>query len=142
MADTFESGMWADSLSATDGSPDCQNDQAAVDCAIPSLSARISLSGTVIPGEPQCNQTTLCAQGRQVVAPRKIINIRAQSRPVSFRLRAVVPFGHHLINPARAVHDLLHLRLCLQIIRGCIELAPQAICSAIQIVHGIFKIVF
>src|SRR5271157_1246210 len=60
----------------------------------------------------------LHAQGRQVVAPRKIIDIRAQSSPVSFCLSAaVIPLNHHLIDAARAVHDLLHLRLCLQITR-------------------------
>jgi hypothetical protein len=33
----------------------------------------------------------LHAQGRQVVAPRKLIDVRAQCSPVSFCLGAVVP---------------------------------------------------
>jgi hypothetical protein len=61
--------------------------------------------------------------------------------------RGVVPgrhysLPHHLINAARAVHDLLHLHFGLQIIRRFIELAPQTVCRAIQIVHGILKVVF
>ena len=83
----------------------------------------------------------LRAQGRQVVAPRKIIDIRAQSSPVSFCLSAVIPFNHYLIDSAPAVHNLLHLRLCLQIIRRRIELAPKSVRGAIQIVHGVFEIV-
>ena len=84
----------------------------------------------------------LCAHGRQVVAPRKVVDTRAQSSPVSFCLCRHYPLSHHLINAARAVHDLLHLHFRLQIIRRCIELAPQTVCRAIQIVHGIFEIVF
>ena len=85
---------------------------------------------------------TLCADGGQVVAARQVIDTRAQSSPEALCLAVISPLPHHLINAARAVQDLLHLHFGLQIIRRCIELAPQAICSAIQIVHGIFEIVF
>ena len=49
---------------------------------------------------------------------------------------------HHLIHAACAVHDLLRLCLCFEIIRRGVELAPKTVCCAIQIVHGIFEIVF
>ena len=84
----------------------------------------------------------LYAHWRQVVAARKIIDIRAQSSPVSFRLCAVISLGYDLVDAARAVHDLFHLRLCLQIIGRWIELAPKSVRGAIQIVHSVFEIVF
>src|SRR6516225_3581247 len=80
--------------------------------------------------------------GGQVIAPRQVVDIRAQSSPIAFRLCAVVPLGHYLINATRAVHDLLHLDFCLQVVRGGVEFATQSICGAIQIVHSIFQIVF
>src|SRR4029077_12026024 len=57
-------------------------------------------------------------------------------------LAVITPLPHHLINAARAVQDLLHLYFGLQIIRRFIELAPQTVCRAIQIIHGILKVVF
>src|SRR5438094_561077 len=79
---------------------------------------------------------------RYWAALRSNINDLAQSSPVSFCLSAVIPLNHHLIDAAPAVHDLLHLHLCLQIIRRRIELAPETVRGAIQIVHGVFEIVF
>src|SRR5437762_2413192 len=80
--------------------------------------------------------------GGQVVAARQIIDTRAQSSPEALCLAVITPFPHHLINSARAVHDLLHLHFGLQIIRRRIELAPQTVCRAIQIVHGLLEVVF
>ena len=51
----------------------------------------------------------LCAHGRQVVTPTKISDIRSQSSPVAWSLRAVIPFSHHLTDAERTVHNLLHL---------------------------------
>jgi hypothetical protein len=87
-------------------------------------------------------QAYLRAHGRQVVTPRKIINIRAQSSPVSFRLSAVIPLNHDLIDAACAVHDLLHLHFCFEIIRRRVELTSKTVCRAIQVVHSIFEVVF
>jgi len=87
-------------------------------------------------------RTDLHAHRRQVVAARKIIDFRAQRSPVTFCLCAVFPFRYDLVDAARAVHDLLHLRFCLQIIRRWIELGPKSIRGAIQIVHSVFEIVF
>ena len=84
----------------------------------------------------------LSAHGSQIVASRKVIDIRAQRGPVFFCLTTVVPLRHHLIDAARTVHYLLHLCLCFKIIRCWVELASKAVCGAIQIVHGIFKVVF
>ena len=50
----------------------------------------------------------LYAHWRQVVVARKIIDIRAQSSPVSFRLCAVISLAYDLVDAARAVHDLFH----------------------------------
>src|SRR4029077_11401245 len=83
----------------------------------------------------------LC-HGGQVVAARQVVDARAQSSPEALCLAVVTTLPHHLIKAARAVHDLLHLHFGLQIIRRCIELAPQTVCRAIQIVHGILKVVF
>src|SRR6516164_1560287 len=67
----------------------------------------------------------LCAHRRQVVAPRQVVNIRSQSSPITCGLRAVIPLGHYLVDAARAVHDLLHLYFCLQIVRSGIEFATE-----------------
>jgi len=77
----------------------------------------------------------LHAHWRQVVAARKVIDIRAQSSTVSFCLCAIISFGYDLVDAARAVHDLFHLRLCLPIIGRWIKLAPKSVRGAIQIVH-------
>src|SRR6478735_10951727 len=90
--------------------------------------------GTVCP--------SLCAHRGKVVAARQVVDTRAQSSPEALCLAVITPLPHHLINAARAVHDLLHLHFGLQIIRRWIELAPQTVCRAIQIVHGILKVVF
>jgi len=50
--------------------------------------------------------------------------------------------SYDLVDAARAVHDLFHLRLCLQIIGRWIKLAPKSVRGAIQIVHSVFEIVF
>src|SRR5262249_684842 len=71
------------------------------------------------------------SHGRQVIAPRKIVDIRAQGSPIALRLRTVVPLGHYLIDARCAVHDLLHLYFCLQVVRGGIEFATQTICGTI-----------
>src|SRR4029077_12629516 len=84
---------------------------------------------------------SLCTHGGYVVAARQVVDTRAQSSPEALCLTVITPLPHHLINAARAVHDLLHLHFGLQIIRRCIELAPQTVCRAIQIVHGILKVV-
>ena len=84
----------------------------------------------------------LCAQGGQVVAARQVIDVRAQRCPVACRLGAVIPFGHHLVDAPRAVHDLLHLCFGLKIIRRWIKLTPQTVGRAIQIIHGVVKVVF
>ena len=39
----------------------------------------------------------LPAHGGQVVAPREVVDIRAQSRPVALRLSAIIALNHHLI---------------------------------------------
>ena len=71
-----------------------------------------------------------------VVLARKIIDIRAQSNPVSFCLCAVISFGYDLVDATRAVHDL---HLCLQIIGRRIKLAPKSVRGVIQIVHSVFR---
>ena len=83
----------------------------------------------------------LCAHRRQVVTPRKIIDIRPQSSPVAWSLRAVIPFSHHLIEAARTVHNLLHLCFRLQIIRRWVKLAPQTVGGTVQIIHRVLEIV-
>ena len=84
----------------------------------------------------------LRAHGCQVVASRKVINIGAQSGPEFFWLTTVIPFRHHLIDASPAVHDLFHLYFCFEIIRCGVELTPKAVCRAVQIVHGLFEVVF
>jgi len=60
---------------------------------------------------------SLCTHGGQVVAARQVVDTRAQSSPEALCLAVITPLPHHLINAARAVHDLLHLHFGLQIIR-------------------------
>jgi hypothetical protein len=78
----------------------------------------------------------------QVVTSREVIDIGAQSGPVAFGLRAIVPFCHHLIHTASAVHDLLHLYFRFQVVGCWIELASQTIRRTIEVIHGIAEIIF